>query len=162
MASQPSRRVNRKARPEQPDEPIPLDSFMPYLMNRLMARLNQNLTDRLRHVGLSFQHWRIVLVLAMRGPRTMSQLIEETVIPQSTLSRMLMRMERDGLITRRTDARDTRVLWVDLTARGREMFARIYPLGYAEYHRAARHLTEEEEEIFLTLLRRMMERVCLT
>ena len=34
---------------------VRLDDLLPYLMNRLVSRLNQNLGERLRRHGYSFQ-----------------------------------------------------------------------------------------------------------
>ena len=44
-----------------------LDDLLPYLMNRLVARLNQNLGEDLRKRGFTFQDWRVLAVLASPG-----------------------------------------------------------------------------------------------
>lgn len=142
------------------DETIPLESFPPYLMNRLMARLNQNLAERLRKVGLSFQYWRVLLVLAMHGPRNFSALIEETIVHQSTLSRVVSRMEQAGLVARETDKNDSRIVYLQLTPAGRKKFEQAYPLAMAEHRRGMAHLSPEEEAILTRLLQRMVADVC--
>ena len=55
-----------------------LDDLLPYLMNRLVSRLNQNLGERLRRRGHSFQEWRVLAVLAADDGITLSQLAEAT------------------------------------------------------------------------------------
>lgn len=160
MAAQPSGELSHDPREDVPAEKIPLDTFLPYLMNRLMGRLNQNLADGLRRKGSSFQHWRILLVLVLRGRRTIGDLVIDTMIPQSTLSRMVGRAERDGLIVRHPDDKDSRVVWLEITEEGRAQFDDLYPLAYAEYWRAVQFLSPEEEKVFLSLLRRMVEGAC--
>lgn len=56
--------------PDDPGDERPLEELLPYLMNRLVNRLNRNLSARLRREGLTFQHWRVLLVLATRGRAT--------------------------------------------------------------------------------------------
>jgi hypothetical protein len=68
-----------------------LDDLLPYLMNRLVARLNQNLGERLRRHGYSFQEWRVLAVLAGHDGITLSQLADAAVIPQPTVSRLVAR-----------------------------------------------------------------------
>jgi DNA-binding MarR family transcriptional regulator len=141
-------------------EKIPLESFPPYLMNRLMARLNQNLAERLRKVGLNFQYWRVLLVLAMHGPRNFSALIEETIVHQSTLSRVVARMEQAGLVARETDKNDSRIVYIRLTPAGQAKFDEAYPLAMAEHRRGVAHLSPEEEALITRLLQRMVADVC--
>jgi len=116
------------AAPSQATEPDPyadLDQFLPYLLNRVMGRMNQLLAERLKRHGISFQEWRVLLVLANKGPRTIRSLSEDTIIPHSTLSRMLDRMQRDGLVVREVSAADARTVTVAVTEDGAELFGAI-------------------------------------
>jgi DNA-binding MarR family transcriptional regulator len=113
-----------------------LDDLLPYLMNRLVGRLNQNLGERLRRRGHSFQDWRILAVLAAHDGITLSQLAEATVIPQPTVSRLVARLERRGFLRRRPGARDSRFIHAWITPRGRAAYRRMLPLAVEEYRGA--------------------------
>ena len=41
-----------------------LDDSIPYMMNRVAGRLNRSLEDDLLKLGITFQHWRVLAVLA--------------------------------------------------------------------------------------------------
>jgi len=43
-----------------------LDDSIPYLMNRVIGTQNRWLEEDLHKLGISFQHWRVLAVLAMR------------------------------------------------------------------------------------------------
>jgi len=133
----------------------PLDRFVPYLMNRIAATANADLSRRLRKRGLSFQNWRVLLILSQRGRRTIGQLVRETVIPQSTLSRVLMRMERDGLIARHPVADDNRSYEMSLTERGGELFAAAFQDADAAYRAMIAPLTPEQVATLRPLLQQM-------
>ena len=97
-----------------------LDDLLPYLMNRLVSRLNQNLGERLRRDGYSFQDWRILAVLAAHDGITLSQLAEATVIPQPTVSRLVASLARRGLLRRRVRTGDSRFVEARITPRGED------------------------------------------
>jgi DNA-binding MarR family transcriptional regulator len=123
-----------------------LDDLLPYLMNRLVARLNQNLSERLRRGGHSFQEWRILAVLAAHDGITLSQLAEATVIPQPTVSRLVARLERRGFLRRRPGARDSRFIEARITPRGRAAYRKMLPLAVDEYHGAVAGFDQTETE----------------
>ena len=123
-----------------------LDDLLPYLMNRLVSRLNQNLGERLRRRGHSFQDWRILAVLAAHDGITLSQLAEATVIPQPTVSRLVARLERQKLLRRRPGARDARFIHAWITPRGRAAYRRMLPLAVDEYRGAIAGFDRAETE----------------
>ena len=110
-----------------------LDDLLPYLMNRLVSRLNQNLGERLRRRGHSFQEWRVLAVLAAHDGITLSQLAEATVIPQPTVSRLVARLARREFLRRRPGARDARFTEAWITPRGRAAYRRMLPHAIEEY-----------------------------
>ena len=150
--------ADTSAEPGKASEPDPyadLDQFLPYLLNRVMGRMNQLLAERLKRHGISFQEWRVLLVLANKGPRTIRTLSDDTIIPHSTLSRMLDRMQRDGLVVREVSAADARTVTVAVTERGAELFGAIRHHGLAVLDQAAEGLSEAELETMRKLASRM-------
>jgi DNA-binding MarR family transcriptional regulator len=135
-----------------------LDDLVPYLMNRIVSRLNQNLADKLRARRLTFQHWRVLAALYRSDGQTMSELVEWTVIPQSTLSRLIDRMAGARLLMRRHARRaDSRFIEVWLTEKGRETYEEIVPLALSENDAALAGLTAQEVAALVATLRRVME-----
>ncbi len=136
-----------------------LDDLLPYLMNRLVSRLNQNLGEQLRRRRLTFAHWRVLAVLFVHDGLAVGELAELTVIPQSTLSRLLERMERANLLERRPAAHDQRRVEAWLTARGRATYHDILPLALAEHHAALRNFTPDDVAALTAAVRRMLSNV---
>lgn len=138
---------------------IHLDSFLPYLLNRIVSRLNLNLTDDLKAIGVTLQHYRVLAVLVAREGRTVNELAVYTVTDQSTLSKLLDRMEAKGLVERRPDPSDGRVVNVHLTPAGRKAYARIIPIALEHYGRAIDGLTKVERETLVRTLGKVLENV---
>lgn len=137
-------------------EGISLDDFLPYLLNRISNRLNSDLSDDLRRMGLTLPDWRVLAVLHVRDGRTLGELSVYTVIEQSTLSRIVVRMARAGYVERRPAEHDGRIVQVLLAPAGREAFARILPVAMRHYRRAVQGLGEDELGQLIATLHRIL------
>jgi DNA-binding MarR family transcriptional regulator len=103
--------------------------YLPYLLNRAGSRVALAFGRELREVGITLQHWRVLAVLRESDGLRIGQLAAFTSINLSTLSRVVDNMERLGLVRRRADKSDTRVVNIHATAAGHEAMARILPLA---------------------------------
>lgn len=134
-----------------------LDDLLPYLMNRLVARLNQNLGETLRRHGHTFQDWRILAVLAAHDGINVTQLMDAAVLPQPTVSRLVAGLRRRGLIARRTASADSRIVQISLTPKGMRAYRKMLPHAVAEYRAAMKGLTAQDDAYLRAILQRMMK-----
>lgn len=141
------------------DPGLPLDDFLPYVLNRLANRLNHDLQADLRPLKITVPRWRVLGVLAARDGRSIGELAVFTVTEQSALSRVVNQMERDGLVRRQTAVADNRVVHVYLRPAGREMFARILPMALVHYDRALEGFSVEEKATLMRFLHRALDNV---
>lgn len=134
-----------------------LDDLLPYLMNRLVAQLNQNLAEDLRGRGFTFQDWRVLAVLAAHEGASLTELAEATVIPQPSVSRLIANLARRGYVERRNGKRDSRVVHLFLTAAGKKAYKKMMPLAVGEYRAAMKGFTAKENDQLRGALLRMMK-----
>jgi len=138
------------------DQILELDQFLPYLFHLITAGLSNRFLGRLRPNGVTVQRWRVLMVVMNRGPRSMSELVKLTLIPQSALSRLVDQMERDRLVVRRLSDLDTRVVEVELTDHGRQMYWRLVPAAIAHAEAIVEDFDEQERKLLYSLLRRVL------
>ena len=81
----------------------PLDSYLPYLLNRAGARIATAFNDEVRPLGATLQIWRVLAALREQDGRRMGDLSDTTSIEVSTLTRLVDNMEQKGLVARRRD-----------------------------------------------------------
>jgi len=141
------------------EEDFNLERFPPYLMNRIMNRLNINLKKSLKGDGISVAEWRVLAVLTKKGSSNMSDLSVFTLIEQSTLSRAIDRLVTRDLVRRVTDGNDGRVNLIDLTDKGEETFNRIWPIARYQSARAFKKIRPGELEAFTTTLQKILENI---
>jgi len=72
----------------------PLDSYLPYLLNRAGARIAASFSEEVRPLGATLQMWRVLAALRERDGRRMGDLSETTSIEVSTLTRLVDAMEQ--------------------------------------------------------------------
>ena len=82
--------------------------------------------------------------------------IEAAVSTKATLAEMLARMENRGLVRREHDAADKRRRFVWLTAEGEKVLAAAIPIGDSVDEEFLGRLSAEEQELFVQLVRKMM------
>lgn len=136
-----------------------LDDFLPYLLNRISSRLDQELLTDLRPLRISVPRWRVLAALRTGDGRSMGELSQETVIEQSSLSRVVDQMERDRLVERHLCNEDHRIVEVYLTETGRAMFNTIYPLAYRDHLRVIEGFSEAQINMLTSMLRQVLENV---
>lgn len=141
------------------EEDFNLERFPPYLMNRIMNRLNINLKKSLKGDGISVAEWRVLAVLEKRGSVNMSDLSVFTLIEQSTLSRTIDRLVTRDLVRKVTDGNDGRVNLIDLTDKGEEAFNKIWPIARYQSARAFKKIGPGELEAFTTTLQKILDNV---
>lgn len=133
-----------------------LDTVLPYLVNRVSHHMTRALAHDLAARGLTISHWRVLAVLDARHAGTIGELAEYAMIEQSTLSRLVARMARAGLVARRRGAIDGRLTEVALTTKGARTFARIRPLALAHADRALAGLSERDIATFRRVARHVL------
>jgi len=138
---------------------IGLDHFAPYLLNRITARWNADLALDLKEHGLNTIQMRTLAVLSILSGATVNELAVYTVTEQSTMSRALDGMERDGLVRRQNRPGDMRVREVHVTEGGRETFKRFWPTMHAQYERMFEGISDAEYETLIRLLTRVLKNI---
>jgi DNA-binding MarR family transcriptional regulator len=97
--------------------------------------------DRVLHPhGLGASDFEVLDILASAAPGEGDQcrvqnLVGQVHLSQSALSRLIARLEKDGLVERTICVEDRRGVWVTLTHRGRALHAEVLPLQRAVLER---------------------------
>ena len=133
----------------------PLDSYLPYLLNRAGARIAATFSEEVRPLGATLQMWRVLAALRERDGRRMGDLSETTSIEVSTLTRLVDSMEGKGLVARRRDSADARVIVLHATPAGRRLTQRILPIAERYEAVALAGFSAVESEVLKEALRRL-------
>jgi DNA-binding MarR family transcriptional regulator len=128
-------------------------------MNQIVSRVHAESTEEFRELGFNLQSGR-VLIVALNNPGLfIGQLAEITTIDDSTLSHMLSRMSRQGLLERRRSTNDTRFVEIHLTPEGQRLALGCKASSERRERRMLGALSAEEVPVLRDLLSRIFETV---
>jgi len=99
----------------------PLSHRLTLLLHRVVTVMNAAAGPFFRERGISIPEARALVGLLETAPMRIGELAELTCIDFSTLSHMLRRLERRGLLRRGPDKTDYRSVVVKLTAKGKKI-----------------------------------------
>jgi homoprotocatechuate degradation regulator HpaR len=98
---------------------------LPRLLLQAREAVMGHFRPNLREHGLTDQQWRVLRVLGERGSIDTGTVATEAYLLGPSLTGVLARMERDGLIKRTRDAQDARRTQVAATAKGKRMVQKL-------------------------------------
>jgi len=102
--------------------------------------------------GLTEQQWRVIRVLAECGEMESQQLAERTCILKPSMTGVLARLERDGLVHRHKPANDLRRVQVCLSLEGQQRFAAMQAHVSGHYQRIEQQFGPQKLQQLCTLL----------
>jgi DNA-binding MarR family transcriptional regulator len=135
---------------------LDLNDYLPYLVNRVgIIVADQFGEEALAPHRLSIAMWRVMAVLASTGSHRQIDLADLTSIDTSTLSRIVARLVRMGLLTRTRSTSSNREVAVTLSPKGRTLVAGLIPLARESEACAIAGLSPNELAVLKRCLRRM-------
>lgn len=87
-------------------------------LHSLAIRLLRRLRRHDEAMGITPARASALSIMVFGGPVTIGQLAQAEQVSPPTMTRLVIGMERDGLVRRTGDAADGRVVWLQATARG--------------------------------------------
>jgi homoprotocatechuate degradation regulator HpaR len=106
---------------------------LPRLLLQAREAVMAHTRPSLREHSLSDQQWRVLRVLGEHGAVETGRVAREAFILGPSLTGVLARMERDGLITRSRDPEDQRCTVIEATAQGRKLAKKLSTSIEAHY-----------------------------
>src|SRR3974390_981810 len=122
----------------------PTDRRFTFQVHKLSAKIAQVANPLFRIHHLDQVSSRILVLLLERKEMHVGDLVEAMVLPQSTISHQLQRLEKRNLLRRRRAHRDNRLVAVTLTRKGTAIARQCDELSLAVHRHIIRGLSEAE------------------
>ena len=125
-----------------------------FLANQMARLFAKGLQQRIRPLGLAPAQFMTLLALWDEDGLSQSELVRRLDVEQATMANTLARMERDGLIVRRSNPNDGRSQSVHLTRIAAALQGPATDTARAQNGAALANFSDDEKEQFLALRRR--------
>ena len=133
------------------------ESFIPLMraLVRAYQAFERYSSSHIRELGLTPPQFDVIATLGNTQGMPMYKLGEETLITKGTLTGIIDRLEKKGLVRREVDSEDRRCFNVVLTPEGERLFETIFPAHIAHLKERFDRMSEAEQ----MRLRRALERL---
>jgi len=145
--------AKRRGDPEYPG--FKIDDWPFYLMARTTRRYEMDMEEALRRIDMDVPSWRAIMLVHEQNPSSVSEIADRAVTRLSTMTRVIQRLEKRGLVKLATRAADARVTEVFITPRGEEIVEQVRAVASRIYQSVFKDMTAGEIETLNGLLLRV-------
>ena len=147
--------VRKIARPG--DKAFKLEDYPLYNLNRTSATYIEEMSQVMKTIGVDQTIWRILMLLDDQNPSSVGELSRKSVTKMSTVTRILTRMESEGLVRREAQNGDRRVVLVHMSKKGQKALERMKSLGASVFDRAFEGMDADEIRQFTESLKKVRQ-----
>jgi DNA-binding MarR family transcriptional regulator len=133
-----------------------LQTYIPYLFNRLSNRWNLDQNRDLSEYGINNVVFRTLSVLFIYKALTVNEIAVLAVTEQSTASRIVDTMVSSGWVKREIAEEDQRRRLVALTADGEVLLRKIWPVMEKNYNKLIKGIDPDDIEVCARVLAKMV------
>lgn len=135
---------------------IDLDTSLGYLLKEASSALRAAMEEVLRPLGMTITHYSCLELLSQRPGLSNSDLARGAFVTRQSMNVLLQALEREGFVTRPSEAPVGKALPARLTERGRESLAKATAAVRSVEVRMLSGMTQEEQRGALKILRSMI------
>lgn len=131
---------------------VHLMEILPVLLQKAKEVSVAQVRQTLAGYNLTEQQWRVIRASYEYGEMNAQDLAQQSAILGPSLSRILNRLETDGILLRRTSEGDLRELTIKLSAAGKRLHNRVQPGLSKHYDDLAEKLGSRKSKQLTDLL----------
>lgn len=143
------------AEPSGTDRTFSFKSWPFYWLVQANGRYLRNLEVALKGIALDIPRWRVLMSLHEESCASVSEIADHAIVKLSTMTRIVQRMQADGLVTCHPRDTDGRVTEVKLTDKGEAAGREAWAAANRTYDLAFQNIGKAEIEGLIRLLRRV-------
>ena len=145
----------------RPRQNLDLSSFLPSIFRNLAEGISASLSRSYsgEDINLTVTEWRILLQLAEHQSLSASQIVSNTTMDKSKVSRALSSMEGNGVVQRTPDPTDHRRQSLQLTDYGLHLYRQLVPRALEWEKELIQGLDVSEYRDLLYLLDKLKQRL---
>jgi DNA-binding MarR family transcriptional regulator len=135
-----------------------VDGYLGYLLGQANHALYKDFDSEVRAAGLSMIEWRVLATLHDGPPLTVSQLAQEVLSKQPTVTKLVQRMAEQGWVDLLADAMDQRRTLVTASAAGKRLVRPLLEKARAHEAQMLRAMPAAEQAALKKLLTKLAGR----
>lgn len=136
-----------------------IESCICFINSKVSKKMADIFNERLLQHGVTRVQWIAMFYLLKYGSMSQKELGDRMDIKESTVARLIDRMESEELIERIKDKADRRITYIDLTQKGKQRIEELLPEGQKMSDFFSNGITEEEIGVFKRVLDKFVKNI---
>ena len=141
------------------DKSFKLHAHPMYWVSSVNSYYMQTMEKVLRPLGMDLARWRICMILRAYGTLRVSKISQLAVNRLPTTTKIIKRMEQEGLLYTERDINDERIVLVSLSEAGYKKLEKTLEKTDYIFPRIYKGLTADEAETLIQLLKKIRENI---
>jgi MarR family 2-MHQ and catechol resistance regulon transcriptional repressor len=124
-------------------------------LGRAMQAIERGVRPHLTDSGLGLTEFAVLEVLYHKGALALGEIRDRILVTGASTTYVVKKLEDRGLMRRRTSAKDQRVVFGELTPKGRTLMDKVFPAHVDRLRDVTAGLSASEKRAASQLLRRL-------
>ncbi|MDQ0148219.1 MarR family winged helix-turn-helix transcriptional regulator [Eubacterium multiforme] len=137
-----------------------IDDCIGFITNKGAKKLADEFNKRVQEYGMTRVQWIALFYIGKSDGIFQKELSDLMNVKESSMVRLIDRMEKEDLVIRKKQANDRRVTSIFLTHKGKELREKVLPLGQEFQDDATKEISSEELDNFKKVLEKMIKNIC--
>jgi MarR family 2-MHQ and catechol resistance regulon transcriptional repressor len=117
--------------------------------------VEDNIRKDIESHSISKENFMVLELLYSKGPQPVQKISETFTIPSGSITYVVDKLEKKGLVERKPNPNDRRASNVVLTEEGRALFDEIFPKNVETISQNLSFISNDEKEQLIDLLKRI-------
>ncbi len=134
-----------------------LNDCIGFITNSASKKITDEFNRRIKDTGITRVKWIALFYIGEVEGISQRELSQKMNVNESSIVRLLDRMEKEELTLRVRDSQDRRIIKISLTDKGKELREEVMPLGQQFQDDATKEISQEELDTFKYVLEKMIK-----
>lgn len=135
---------------------LSLKSFV--ILMKAAKSIQEEIKQDVTNYGVNLSEFTVLEALYHKGQLTVQQICSKVLIASGSMTYVIDKLEKKGMLERKACPEDRRVVHVMLTEEGKAFMEKVFP----QHQRLIEHIfgdvSEKEKEVLIDLLKRVGQR----
>lgn len=132
---------------------------MGHIAENASKQISEAFGRRLKDTGITRVQWIAIYYIHRHEGIAQKELAEKMHVAESSVGRLVDRLERDGYVERVRSEEDRRVVTLELLPEGKKLIEKLLPIGVTFNDDLVRGINEEDLIVYERVLGQMLENI---
>ena len=137
-------------------EQLKLDNQLCFRLYTASRLITASYTPFFKEMGITYPQYLVLMMLWEKDNRIISEITEKLLLETNTVTPLLQRMEKEGLVVRQKSTSDSRQRIISLTPKGKELEEKIKDVPNCLAKEVIKGISPEDLQAIVPLLDKLI------